>query len=248
MLGFVIVFYILLSLFSLPFHILLVVFSSPLKISWEWFFMLLVTYIYLSNYMLLQLCFGPAHLLMWFLSETASNLFYLCSISAIVWWGFPFYLQRVHIPCSIYILGLLLGWQVLGLLLICSHHMFRSMFLLFHSVTKSCIRWVFSLTFTLLSLFFHFPIMDHVHWSLPAVLQVLEAAPGDLSYPLQYVGGSYIVIFYFPNQVDSSATTWRVVLMFILLCTIYFLIATAVSPLLHWSGGTAAYILFLDYT
>ena len=150
--------------------------------------------------MLLRLCFGPAHLLLLcFLTETASNFLFLCSIFAVVWWGPSFHLLWkwkwsfwIPIPCSIFILGLSLGWQVFGLLLIYSHWILRSRFFLFYSGTRGlyglaapctglclnftnqsgtrgCICWVFSLAFSLLCSLFYFSILDCVYWSLPAV-------------------------------------------------------------------------------
>ena len=63
----------------------------------------------------------------------------------------------VCILFSICTLELWLGWQVLGLLLICSHRMLFSSFLLFHLGTRGCIYWGFSPTFSFLCSFFQFP-------------------------------------------------------------------------------------------
>ena len=68
-----------------------------------------------------------------------------------------------------------LGWHVLGLLSICSHRMFFSMFLLFSLGTRSWICRKFSSAFSLLCSFFHFSPVGCVRWSLSAVSYVLGA-------------------------------------------------------------------------
>ena len=140
--------------------------------------------------MLLKLCFGPAHFCYcaFFLKLHPNCCSYAPSVM-LFGGDFSFILydnvEVINILCSIFILDLFLGWQVLVPLSICSHFMLCSRFLPFHSGTRGCICWVFSLAFFLLCSFLYILIVNCVHLSLPAVLLVLGATPGDLSHPPQ---------------------------------------------------------------
>ena len=101
----------------------------------------------------------------WNCFQFVLSMFHLCCCSwslpfFLLWWWESDHLHRVHIFCSIQVLVLLLGWQ----LLICCHQILCSRFLLFCKCTRGCICPVFFPSFSLLCSFSCFPIVDCVHY------------------------------------------------------------------------------------